>query len=78
MAPLFSIKPEAVSIIESADKPAILETLSGLFAHSWNLDGGEVLDRLEAREKLGSTGFGRGLAIPHARYPNLVRPVTAL
>ena len=26
-----------------------------------------VLERLEEREELGSTGFGRGVAIPHAR-----------
>ena len=78
MTPLFSIKPEAVAIIEAADKQTILQSLSRIFADSWDLDAAEVLERLETREKLGSTGFGRGLAIPHARYPGLVRPVTAL
>lgn len=78
MAPLFSIKPEAVAIIEAADKQTILAALSRIFADSWNLDADEVLERLELREKLGSTGFGRGLAIPHARYPDLARPVTTV
>jgi PTS system nitrogen regulatory IIA component len=34
-----------------------------------------VLERVEERERLGSTGFGRGVAIPHARLDNLPRPV---
>src|SRR3546814_9254374 len=37
-----------------------------------------VLDRLEERERLGSTGFGRGVAIPHARCPAINRPVVVL
>ncbi len=78
MGPLFSIKPEAVAIMETADKRTILGSLSRIFADSWDLDPALVLERLEEREKLGSTGFGRGVAIPHARYPDLARPVTAL
>ena len=78
MSPLFSLKPEAVAIIDAADKQAILERLSQAFARSWNLDAGQVLEQLEEREKLGSTGFGRGVAIPHARFPGLSRPVAAL
>ena len=78
MGPLFSIKPEAVAIIEAADKQTILASLSRIFADSWDLDPALVLERLEERENLGSTGFGRGVAMPHARYPDLSRPVTAL
>ena len=78
MSPLFSIKPEAVAILDAADKPAILEQLSRTFATSYGLDAGEVLEHLEERERLGSTGFGRGVAIPHARIAGLNRPVAAL
>ena len=78
MSPLYSIRPEAVAIIDAADKPAILERLSQAFARSWNLDAAEVLEQLEERERLGSTGFGRGVAIPHARIAGLSRPVAAL
>jgi PTS system nitrogen regulatory IIA component len=78
MSPLYSIRPEAVAIIDAADKTAILERLSEIFARSWNLDAGEVLEQLEERERLGSTGFGRGVAIPHARIAGLSRPVAAL
>jgi nitrogen PTS system EIIA component len=78
MSPLFSMKPEAVAIIDAADKAAILEQLSETFARSWGLDAAQVLEHLEERERLGSTGFGRGVAIPHARFPGLQRPVAAL
>lgn len=78
MSPLFSLKPESVAILEASDKQAILEELSRAFARSWSLDVGQVLERLEERERLGSTGFGRGVAIPHARIAGLQRPVAAL
>jgi PTS system nitrogen regulatory IIA component len=78
MSPLFSLKPESVAILDATDKQAVLETLSRTFAQSWGLDAGEVLEQLEEREKLGSTGFGRGVAIPHARISGLQRPVAAL
>ena len=78
MGSLYSTKPEAVAIAEAADKPAILSTLAGLFARGWGLDPAAVLEQLEERERLGSTGFGRGVAIPHARIAGLNRPVAAL
>lgn len=78
MSPLYSITPDAVAIIDAADKPAILERLSEIFAASWGLDAAQVLEHLEERERLGSTGFGRGVAIPHARIAGLQRPVAAL
>jgi PTS system nitrogen regulatory IIA component len=78
MSSLFSMKPEAVGIVDLADKPAILRALSTHFAAAWDLDPDKVLDQLEERERLGSTGFGRGVAIPHARFPGLARPVAAL
>jgi len=78
MSPLFSIKPEAVSIIDAVDKHAILQKLSETFAASYGLDASYVLEHLEERERLGSTGFGRGVAIPHARIGGIQRPVSAL
>ena len=73
------IEPEAVALVDAADKQAILEKLSDVFAASYGLDAGEVLEHLEERERLGSTGFGRGVAIPHARMARVAgRPVAAL
>lgn len=78
MNALFAMKPDSVAIIDAEDKAAILAALSDVFAQSWDLDAKKVHEYLEERESLGSTGFGRGVAIPHARFPGLTRPVTAL
>ncbi|HYD24590.1 MAG TPA: PTS sugar transporter subunit IIA [Croceibacterium sp.] len=78
MSPLFSLKPESVAILDAGDKQAVLEALSRTFSRGWGLDAGQVLEQLEERERLGSTGFGRGVAIPHARIAGLPRPVAAL
>lgn len=74
----FIMTPESVAIVEADTKQGILEEMSRLFAESWRLDPARVLEAIEEREKLGSTGFGRGVAIPHARYSGLHRPIAAL
>ena len=74
----FAMRPDSTAIIRAEDKQQILQGLSTQFAHSYGVDGELVLERLEEREALGSTGFGRGVAIPHARMPDLKRPVAAL
>lgn len=75
---LYSLSPDAVAVVEVADKPAILALLADRFAKVYELDAAQVLERIEEREQLGSTGFGRGVAIPHARIAGLKRPVAAL
>ena len=77
MTALFSLSPEAVGTIRAASKPEILRALGERFAEVYVLDSDAVLARLEQREQLGSTGFGRGVAIPHARIAGLGRPVAA-
>lgn len=78
MDSIFALKPEAVAIIEAGTKSAILDELSAIFSRAWQLDKDDVLDHLIERERLGSTGFGRGVAIPHARIAGVKRPVAAL
>jgi PTS system nitrogen regulatory IIA component len=75
---LYSLRPEAVLIAKVTSKPAVLSLLAERFAEAYQLDVDTVLERIEDRERLGSTGFGRGVAIPHARIPGLKRPVAAL
>jgi PTS system nitrogen regulatory IIA component len=77
MTALFTLLPEAVATIRADGKPAILRALAQRFAVSYGLDEPTVLAGIEEREKLGSTGFGRGVAIPHARIAGLGRPVAA-
>ncbi|KUR75977.1 PTS sugar transporter subunit IIA [Novosphingobium sp. FSW06-99] len=75
MSALFSIDQQAVRVIRAESKAQILSVLAQCFASVYGLDPGHVLDRILEREALGSTGFGRGVAIPHARIDGLTRPV---
>ncbi|MFD2779959.1 PTS sugar transporter subunit IIA [Novosphingobium pokkalii] len=62
-------------MIRAESKAQILDTLADCFAAVYRLDRAQVQERIEERESLGSTGFGRGVAIPHARLDGLSRPV---
>jgi nitrogen PTS system EIIA component len=52
-------------------KKALFPFLGDLASRSLGLDSGEVSEALLERERLGSTGFGRGIALPHAKLPDL-------
>ncbi|MEX2524523.1 MAG: PTS IIA-like nitrogen regulatory protein PtsN [Gammaproteobacteria bacterium] len=57
--------------IDNQSKKAALETLSSLIADADSgISQGEVFDSLIARERLGSTGLGEGIALPHGRLKN--------
>ncbi len=53
----------------------VLQELSATMARALDLDPKEVFEAVLEREKLGSTGVGEGVAIPHARIDSLQRPV---
>lgn len=74
---LFTLLPEAVTTTVADSKELIVGELASLFAQVYDLDRGAVLERMVEREELGSTGFGRRIAIPHARIAGLTRPVAA-
>ena len=76
MTSLFVLDPAAVATCDAADKQEVLEALADRFASVYALERDSVLEALEEREKLGSTGFGRGTAIPHARLDRLSQPVS--
>lgn len=77
MVQLFTLEPEAVATARAADRHAAIGLLAGRFAAVHGLDYRDVLERLDERERLGSTGFGRGVAVPHARIDGLRSPVAA-
>jgi nitrogen PTS system EIIA component len=59
-------------------KKRLLEHISELLARNVpQLSRHEIFDSLINREKLGSTGLGKGVAIPHGRLTALNRPVSA-
>ncbi len=54
----------------ASSKKRVLEELSDLLAKNTDeMDAGEIFEGLIERERLGSTGLGHGVAIPHARLP---------
>ena len=58
-------------------KKKLLEDLSRLLGNNAGVDGVEILNSLSAREKLGSTGLGHGVAIPHGRMAGVATSVGA-
>ena len=73
-----ALSPQAIGFARLDTKAKALACTGRLLAEAYGLDASEVLDRLEAREALGSTGFGRGVAIPHCRSRDIRRPSLAL
>ncbi len=60
-----------VSALGAASKKSLFQQLGSLAARAYGLDAKLVGERLAEREKLGSTGFGGGIAIPHAKLDGL-------
>ncbi len=63
--------------VVAATKKAVLQQLATVAATAIDGDAKLICERLVAREKLGSTGFGGGVAIPHAKIDGLAQ-VTAV
>jgi PTS system nitrogen regulatory IIA component len=60
-------------------KKRVLEALAGLLATSSpSLTEVEIFDSLLNRERLGSTGLGTGVAIPHGRMNGISSPLGAI
>lgn len=75
MSSLFTLLPDAVTTASADTKASILGRLADVFHTVYGLDREMVLTRILEREALGSTGFGRRIAIPHARMNGITRPV---
>lgn len=56
-----------------ANKKALFQALGGFAARVLEQDSRLVVEKLNERERLGTTGFGGGVAIPHGRLDGLDR-----
>jgi PTS system nitrogen regulatory IIA component len=56
-----------------ADKAQLLRDLARRAATALSFDQQVIVEALQARENLGSTGLGKGFALPHARLNTLTR-----
>ena len=57
--------------LEAGSKKRVFEQAALLFENQHGIARAQVFDSLFAREKLGSTGLGQGVAIPHGRIKGL-------
>lgn len=66
------LPPESVVIdLDASSKKRVFEQAGLLFENNQGIGRSQVYDALFAREKLGSTGLGQGIAIPHGRIKGL-------
>ncbi len=63
--------------LEATSKKRVFEQVGVLFEDNLHIARNQVFDSLFAREKLGSTGLGQGVAIPHGRIKGLQKATAA-
>jgi PTS system nitrogen regulatory IIA component len=69
------VSPTDVMIdVRGSNKRLLLQEFAAKAAAGIGLPADQVASFLLKREDLGSTGIGKGVAIPHARLPELRRP----
>lgn len=60
---------------EISSKKKLLELIASNVSEQHQLSQTSLFDNLLDRERLGSTGLGRGFAVPHARMPDLEKTI---
>lgn len=66
------LKPEAVKVVTSVtSKKRLLQEIGDLVHSAHDIHAGLVTEALIAREALGPTGVGHGVALPHARLDGI-------
>lgn len=66
------LKPEAVKTLTSCtSKKRLFHDLGDIADAAYGFVPGDVIDALINRENLGPTGVGHGIALPHARLPDV-------
>jgi PTS system nitrogen regulatory IIA component len=63
--------------LEATSKKRLFEQVGALFEEHAQIARAVVFDSLFAREKLGSTGLGQGIALPHGRIKGLQKALGA-
>jgi len=70
------LSPQKIFIdTEVSSKKKLLELIANIVADRSNLSQSIIYNSLLSRERLGSTGLGKGFAVPHARVPELTQTI---
>jgi PTS system nitrogen regulatory IIA component len=70
----FLSSANVITDVAFADKQKLLEDLARRAARIVDVQPSLILSELVKRERLGSTGMGGGVAIPHARFHQVAKP----
>ncbi len=73
------VKPAAIRPqLQAKDKEGVIRELVGALVEAGEIDEKDQEDIVQGvlkREELGSTGIGRGVAVPHAKHERIDKPV---
>ena len=73
------VKTEAIKAeLAASDKEAVIRELVSSLVESGQLgadDQESIVQAILKREELGSTGIGRGIAVPHTKHPSVDKPI---
>lgn len=67
-------KEAVIARLESNTRDAVIEELVGALIEAGKADEGmrsELVTKVLERERRGSTGFGKGVAVPHVKHPDV-------
>lgn len=70
--------PNVIVDLDVSSKKRVFEQVGLVFENNHQIARSQVFESLFAREKLGSTGLGQGVAIPHGRIKGLKEALGAL
>ena len=65
------LQPDAVVTLKASSKKQVLQALAKIAASITGLGERKIFDTLLERERLGTTGVGHGIAIPHGKLAGL-------
>lgn len=66
------LTPGAVAVeLSVTNKKSLFQHLGAVAQREYGLSASDIVDRLTERERLGSTGFGNAVAIPHGKIEGL-------
>jgi PTS system nitrogen regulatory IIA component len=74
---MFKIEYLNDHLLSHTKTDVMTELINVLIKSGLPIDGSKAIDVLQQRERLGSTGIGDGVAIPHAKVPDLQELVVA-